>query len=327
MWFEQLTGFKEESPENVREKLIVDGDSFISTVNNRKITFGRLEIPTLDQLRQTNLSGELFKSKIQISEVIADVKDLHRSDENKDALIQVASQFNLLEMVSPYRTPEEGVGIYERDKTQGPACAVACGAGTIYRNYFAKTGNRIGQSSKHQIDCLELIGEELNNESQNLWMMENGYALATQKGLLTINKKLAQLTDEQREKLKGKLKVGIQWNTEVTIAFNKQKVSQIYCSALPVAYSNVEADLWESFARLILEATYEATFWVALKNFQQTNSNKLFLTLVGGGAFGNKPYWILESLQKVISKFRNTPLDVKIVSYRVPNPMLKNFID
>ena len=96
---------------------------------------------------------------------------------------------------------------------------------------------------------------------------------------------------------------------------------------MPVAYSNVEADLWESFARLILEATYEATFWVALKNFQQTNSNKLFLTLVGGGAFGNKPYWILESLQKVISKFRNTPLDVKIVSYRVPNPMLKNFID
>ena len=96
---------------------------------------------------------------------------------------------------------------------------------------------------------------------------------------------------------------------------------------MPVAYSNVEADLWEPFARLILEATYEATFWAALKNYQQTNSNKLFLTLVGGGAFGNKPHWILESLQKVISKFRNTPLDVKIVSFRAPNPMLKNFID
>ncbi|MCK5683507.1 hypothetical protein KAJ27_05280 [bacterium] len=51
-------------------------------------------------------------------------------------MFQVASQFNLLEMVSPGVTPEEGVGRYEHDHTQGPACAIACGVGTIYRNYF-----------------------------------------------------------------------------------------------------------------------------------------------------------------------------------------------
>jgi hypothetical protein len=30
-------------------------------------------------------------------------------------------------MVSPNITPEAGVGIYENDRTQGPACAVAAG--------------------------------------------------------------------------------------------------------------------------------------------------------------------------------------------------------
>jgi hypothetical protein len=32
--------------------------------------------------------------------------------------------------------PEQGVGRYENDFTQGPACAVSAGAGTIYRNYW-----------------------------------------------------------------------------------------------------------------------------------------------------------------------------------------------
>ena len=40
MWFEQLTGFKESSSIDVRNKLKIEGNSFISTSNNRKFTFG-----------------------------------------------------------------------------------------------------------------------------------------------------------------------------------------------------------------------------------------------------------------------------------------------
>ncbi len=54
-------------------------------------------------------------------------------------MFQVASQFNLLEMISPNVTPDDGIGIYENDPTQGPACAIACGAGTIYRNYLVRS--------------------------------------------------------------------------------------------------------------------------------------------------------------------------------------------
>jgi len=327
MWFEKLTGFKEKSPENVRKNLKIEGESFISTANNRRFTFGKLEILTLENLRKNSPPREVFKDKIELNEIVDNVQKLHIQSLNSNALFQAASQFNLLEMVGPNIIPEQGIDRYERDYTQGPACAIACGAGTIYRNYFVKIGNQIGQTANNQIDCLELIGKELQDDHIPLWSMRNGYALINQEELLTINKKLALLTNEQREDLKGKLKVGIQWNTEVTIAEENQKVSQIYCSALPVAYSQIDSIYWENFARLILEATYEATLYSALINMDNNNSNLVYLTLVGGGAFGNEEYWIIESLEKAINKFKNVPLDIRIVSYRESNPRLLKFIN
>lgn len=327
MWFEQLTGFKELSSEYVRANLQIDGHAFISKANNKRFVFGKLEILSLSALKQLSPPREIFKDKIVLSEIVADVKDLHCHIENKNAVFQAASQFNLLEMIGPHISPENGIDRYENDHTQGPACAIACGAGTIYRNYFVNLGTQIGQSTDHQIDCLDSIGHELKNEELKLWEMRNGYAMLNKEGLLTINKTIASLNDNQREQLKEKLKVGIQWNTEVTLSRTKNRVTQVYCSALPVAYGHIEAIYWESFARLILEATYEASLYSALLNYEKTDSNKVYLTLVGGGAFGNEEHWILESMQKAIRKFKNTPLDVRVVSYGQSNKNLVNCLN
>ena len=327
MWFKDLTGFQEESPENVKSKLIVENDYFISLANSKKFTFGKLEIPTLEELRNQNPQINNYNGKIRVSEIVADVKNLHNLPENENALFQVASQFNLLEMINPNITPEMGIDRYEFDRTQGPICAMSCGAGTIYRNYFVEINGQIGQTEEHQIDCLELIGNELDNENLNLWKMKNGYALLSQNGLLTINKKIAQLNNNERERLKGKLKVGIQWQTDVTISEVKQKVSQIYCSALPVGYSQIESFYWEYFARIILEALYEATLYAGMLNMEKNNSDLVYLTLVGGGVFGNEEYWILESMQKAIEKFKNVPLNIKIVSYGRSNLNLKKYFE
>ncbi len=117
-------------------------------------------------------------------------------------MFQVASQFNLLEMTSPNVIPEDGVGIYERDFSQGPACAIAAGAGTIYRNYFVKVNGQIGQSSQNQIDCLADIGERLGNTDQRLWKMVNGYALPSAEGLESINDHLTRLDESERDELR-----------------------------------------------------------------------------------------------------------------------------
>ncbi|MDG4949654.1 hypothetical protein NLM59_01845 [Weeksellaceae bacterium KMM 9724] len=158
MWFEQLTGFKEESPENVRNKIELNGNEMISLVNERRFVFGQLEIPSLAELKALTHKIDAFDDQIKVSEIVANVQELHRQPENANALFQAASQFNLLEMISPSVTPEEGIARYEYDRTQGPACAISCGAGTIYRNYFVEVNGQIGQTEDNQIDCLDLIG-------------------------------------------------------------------------------------------------------------------------------------------------------------------------
>ncbi len=115
--------------------------------------------------------------------VTGDVRHMHQSPENAGALFQVASQFNLLEMIRPGVTPEEGVTRYQHDGTQGPACAIAAGAATIYRNYFAPVGGGHGQTKERQFDGLADLGDclfaALKLPVASLWRMQNGYALCT----------------------------------------------------------------------------------------------------------------------------------------------------
>jgi hypothetical protein len=147
MWFETLTDFPEESPQQVRANTTVDGSTLKSYVNGKVLVCGELETPTLAELRERVHASRRKVRKISVREVVANVQHLHTNASNAGSLFQVASQFNLLEMVSPSVTPERGVGIYEHDRTQGPACAVAAGAGTIYRNCFAIVNGQTGQSA------------------------------------------------------------------------------------------------------------------------------------------------------------------------------------
>jgi hypothetical protein len=326
MWFEELTGFTEKSREQVRTNITVKGNTLKSLVNGNVLVCGELKIPSLAELRESVRSSEYKVGQISVREVVANVQHLHTDESNAGSLFQVASQFNLLEMVSPSVAPEDGVGIYENDRTQGPACAIAAGAGTIYRNYFAIVNGQTGQSASNQIDCLADIGAVLGNTESRLWEMRNGYALATQSGLVEIGQRLRTSGEDELDKLRQLLRVGIQWNTQVTLNDSKHLVSQVYCSALPVAYSYHSSSFWAEFARLVLEAAYEATICTAILNSIRNGNNRVFLTLLGGGAFGNQRDWIIEGLQRALNLYRNADLDVAIVSYGSSNPYVQDLI-
>lgn len=326
-WFQGLTGFHETSPAQVRENISVDGSTLTSLVNGKVFTCSNLETPSLAELREHVRSRAHTSGRIAIREVVADVQDLHLDRSNAGALFQVASQFNLLEMMSPSAAPEQGVGIYENDRTQGPACAIACGAGTIYRNYFANVNGQVGQSAENQIDCLADIGIALNNSGNRLWEMKNGYALASHNGLIEISNRLRASSENELDELRQKLRIGLQWNTQVTINGSKQTVTQAYCSALPVAYSNHSADLWEDFARLVLDASYEATICAAILNSLSTGNNHVFLTLVGGGAFGNTNNWITDGIKRALKLYEHWNLDVAIVSYGESKKFVRQLVD
>lgn len=327
MWFETLTGFAEESPEQVRANITVDGNALKSHVNGKVLVCGELETPSLAELRERVRSVERRPGRMSVREVVADVQQLHADESNAGSLFQVASQFNLLEMASPSVAPERGVGIYENDHTQGPACAVAAGAGTIYRNYFAVVNGQVGQSAGKQIDCLADVGAALGNSESRLWEMRNGYALVSRSGLVEISNRLRAAGESELDGLRRLLRIGIQWDTQVTLDGSGHTVSQAYCSALPVAYSHHPPSLWAEFARLVLEASYEATICSAILNSIRSGNNRLFLTLLGGGAFGNETNWIVGGIRRALSLYNHADLDVAIVSYGSPKEFVRQLVD
>lgn len=313
-WFDDLTGIENETPDSVRETLTLQGSVLISSVNGRRFDAGTLEIPRLSELRDSVAIPD--QSPLTLEGMVADVQALHLEPRNAGALFQVASQFNLLEMTDPSVLPEDGIAGYENDHTQGPACAIACGAGTIYRNYFVPILGEVGQSRARQIDCLADLGQGLRNHENAYWVMENGYAMpADAEGLKLLKKSISKLPEKALETLRGLILFGIQRDTEVTLDGGGHLVSQIYCSAMPVAYGSFPTDDWAPIANLVLEAAYEATLLAGIQNYARTGNNLVYLTMLGGGAFGNRPEWIANAVIRALERVRNSGLRVVLVSY------------
>jgi hypothetical protein len=333
-WFERLTGFRETNYEETRSKFELDGERLRSRINGASFRIGDLELVSLQSLRERAKAARGVKGRLKAKLVHGDVRLLHRLPENAGALFQVASQFNLLEMVSPDVTPEQGVTRYQSDATQGPACAIAAGAATIYRNYFAPVGGKPGQTAERQFDGLADMGAALSGAlkvaATDLWHMHNGYALAVRRGLEAINRYLRTLNAEEIDELRGKLCVGIHRDVEVTECESERRplVSHAFCSALPVSYCPpFPSALWEPFAALVLEAAYEATMWAGVLNAQRGASNAVLLTLLGGGAFGNDSRWIYSAMRRALMLTTRYELDVKFVTFAAPSRELLRMAD
>jgi hypothetical protein len=333
-WFEKLTGFREIDYDETRARLTVEGKRLRSLVNDSDYGIGELELVSLETLRGRVNAGGKMPGRLRVSMVTGDVRKMHRLPENVGALFQVASQFNLLEMVSPEVTPEQGVTRYQHDRTQGPACAIAAGAATIYRNYFVPVGGGYGQTRDRQLDGLVDLGAwistAIGQPVGTLWEMRNGYALCTRAGLDGIDEYVRSISVDQIETLRGMLRIGLHHDVEATDTGQKrpsQLVSQAFCSALPVAYGQVSKDHWKTFGSLVLEAAYEATIWSAVLNAHRGASNIVFLTALGGGAFGNEETWIIDALRRALQLASQFALDVKLVSYGTPSNKIVELVD
>ncbi len=326
MWFDELLGFREDAAK-IYSQLSYENGQLLNNVHGGRMECGELTTPLLSELR-TAVIAQLpqLQGELVLSECVADVQALHRDPANAGALFQVASQFNLLEMVSPAISPEHGISDYQYDRTQGPACAIACGAGTIYRNYFVEVEQQRGQSRSRQLDMIKDLGLALGNGSGQYWRMQNGYVLPTPSGLMAVDQQLATCSESALDDLRSRLRIGIHANTQVTLATCQHRVTQAYCSALPVAYCAFDSKQWARFASLVLDAAYEATLAAAVVNAATTGNNRVFLTLLGGGAFGNDTDWITRAILRALHLYRKTGLQVQIVSYGSSNPEVLQLI-
>jgi hypothetical protein len=330
-WFERLTGFREQSYQDTRSRLALEGQHLRSLKNGHSYGIGVLELASLESLRDRVLESAGLPGRLTVRNVEGNVGAMHELPAYVGALFQVASQFNLLEMASEKVTPEQGVTRYQDDHTQGPACAMAAGAATLYRNFFVPVDGASGQTSERQLDTLAEVGARLGREIgcpvESLWTMHNGYAMCSADGLTSIRDYLTSASADDVDTVRGLLRVGIHSDVEVTsLEISPHPVvSQVFCSALPVAYvkPRLPTSLWQPFAQLLLEAAYEATLWAAVLNAQRGASNTVLLTRLGGGAFGNDVHWIDAAMHRALTGARGFGLDVVLVSYgSTPSSML-----
>jgi hypothetical protein len=319
-WFKQVFGFNESTYAETQARFRVESERLLTDSNPPgSFHLGTLSIPSLDELRaQVAALPRPEGTRLTLRTVVADAYSLHTWPEADGALIQVASQFNLLEMVGPGVAPEGGITRYAQDHTQGPACAMACAPATVFRNYLVSVDGQRGQTRDKQIDALHDLNRALGIPGIR---MQNGYALLDPQTVRAISQHIQSLDEAGRDALRAQLRIGLHSDTEVTAdgAPSGQRVTQALCSALPVSYNQPAPD-WATFASLVLEASYEAALLAAVLNHRQTGNAKVFLTTVGGGAFGNDREWIIQAVRRALRCMHDHPLDVAMVCYGTVSP-------
>lgn len=145
------------------------------------------------------------------------VKDVfYLAAEYPGSVIQAASQFNCLEFIHPEVIPEHGVTRYASDYTQGPSCAVSCGAGTVYRNYFVPLADSRGQRADRQINNLDEFEALISNEMNKYIKVKNGYSYAASETSLHPLNTLIESNTSFKDELRDAIKVGAHWNVGVT---------------------------------------------------------------------------------------------------------------
>lgn len=326
-WFYELTGFTEKpfgmaqkDLQNVYENLIYNPYEGVITsrVTGRKLKYGEFETTSWSEMR--NQLGILMPSSkwrkyddSKVSTIVADVTDLHMDPANAGRVFQVASQFNVLEMVGPKVKPSDGITRYESDYTQGPACAIACGAGTLFRNYYLQTDDT-------QLNLADGMFDRFNtlvSDNKPHWRCENGYLFLDEimvDSLLWHQRGHMQPCDH--------ISVGVQRNTPVTLPGCNHNVTQVFCSALPLSYyeqttriEGAERPI-HTLAELVLASAYKSTLGVAVENNQNYDIPEVYLTLLGGSAFGNRFENIMQAMVDALTLIlEKNGLDIKIVCY------------
>ena len=355
-WFKDLFGFLDTNEGRNDAKFARDKEKFtydakngvLSSVDKPGTTWkaGTFTTPSLQELR-TGATAQMQnpqKAASTVTYVTGDISILHGDPKYAGAVFQAASQFNCLEFGNKTDIPELGVARWYHDHTQGPACAISCAPGTIVRTYFAHGGTR-AQAWNDQINTLDNVNEYLRkkaNASEPLVDVTNGYTDSDSPRLETLKTTIQNLSADARTLAMGLLKIGVQKDTQVTCTKRETRgeapyapwlkveqgppliVTQVYASALAVsgAYANGTPEEWEPLARLVLEAAYEATLYAAVLHAHKKGAErqKVVLTALGGGVFGNKPAWIAEAVVKAIAKFKNAGLDIVINEFAQGQP-------
>jgi len=247
-----------------------------------------------------------------------DVGYLQALASNKRAIFQVASNFNGIEAIKEDLDPdyESFTERYWLDPTQGPAASISTGAAAIARVHCAYVGtykdiNAWCQTGKRQLNFMDNLKEH--------FPQLNGYVI-----LSGQESKFPRIESREYYKLLLLAKACYHKNCQVTTGCKtskglekvhdpKQLVDQCLCAAINISQgdsgkANSNMPDIESKCRFALDLAYNGIYLEALVN----RRSQIYLSLVGGGSFGNKKEWIYSSIinahKKWAIKVNKSPL-------------------
>mmetsp|Transcript_63209 Transcript_63209/g.135770 ORF Transcript_63209/g.135770 Transcript_63209/m.135770 type:complete len:465 (-) Transcript_63209:70-1464(-) len=324
-WFQDEFGFKETPAldaaghEETKSHFTCAAGVLTCKATGKMFQVGPWSTPTLEKC-QERLDAKLAEGPAEgysdaggltFENIVGDTMDLHRDPENAGAVFQVSTLFNCLETTEG-KTPIDPLTRYAEHQLQGSACAVACPAATVFRNFFVNGGQ--GQA-QDQVDCLSAVALHAVKDASSYWTMQNGFCMPRVPGSVAKVSNLIAKDPVLGNSVRQNVQVGVHWDTEV--AGGSHSVCQVFCSSLPVGMMKaVRSCDWEAFATVILEAVYEATLAVAaLFAARRGTRVKVYLTAVGGGMLGNRTAWISEAIDRALSLHKKQPLDVMLVHY------------
>lgn len=229
----------------------------------------------------------------------------------KDALFQVASQFNCLESTGPRQLVP--VHEYFTDNTQGPRAAIGAFPGALLRHYRATSIESHGRPFVQVTDGQQVnLLDEVVDRSTNV--VENGYFTGEH---ATNIPKLAK-TIQDKEDL---IKVGVHSNVQVVLGANwhghvegSPLITQVLTSAVAGGYYQGQRFLGNYFPQIsssLLRAAYKGTLYAAASE----GMRKAVLTMIGGGAFSNDVGTIWEAIGVALDEVKpvlSNDLDVFI---------------
>lgn len=286
------------------------GGTFFLFKDRSKPTVGRPRALKFNVIEGTGDPAQTgFREKL-------DTPALQAAPENAGAVFQVASNFDCLEggggqqsKIMDYLSP----GMY----VQGESASISAMPGTIQRMYFNKP-----------VNLLEGFSRKWNFNYSSGYV---GY-------VPVIDQQFGNLTVAEIKKAAQDVEIGIQKDVCVTGGFgptvnelatncpvneylavrikpaDAQRITQVFTAALNPYSNDTTSSGFRGLAQIFLHAGYSKTVHYSLEA-----TDKLYLTLVGGGVFQNKIEWIADAItdalkQKVSSDLK-MPLEINLIVY------------
>lgn len=284
-------------------------DDLIKRTNALKPAQEKGRFNVVEGVRTTFNSS--FRARVDVAALQADTA-------NRDAVFQVASNFNALETVDADQLLDEQLlGDYIYDLTQGSAASLSALGGLLYRRYFlfypqSPWAPSWEQTAEKQVNFLSALADVVP-------VTRAGYVQFTTVSSLPTLEQYKAITIGFHENIQVTTGMQVGPDEQVLVGNQEQLINQVFTAAVDLKNTNRLLSTnpnVKAWARTLLRAGYEGT----LRATAMKCKKKLFLTLVGGGVFGNQLSWIGDALLSLKQVISDSGITVNLIWYSSKGP-------